>query len=104
MTGDPDLKAGHYLCVSVTDSGTGMDEATLQRAMEPFFTTKGERGTGLGLWVSNEIVEKHHGTLRARSREAREGRPGGTVFTLFLPSDSPDPEATNHPESLPRAL
>ncbi len=74
--------------ISVADSGTGMSEQTLHRIFEPFFSTKGITGTGLGLWVSREIVDKHGGTLRARSRERNEGRPGGTVFTLFLPIES----------------
>ena len=73
--------------VSVADNGIGMSLSTLNRIFEPFFSTKGITGTGLGLWVSDEIVEKHRGTLRARSRESRSGRPGGTVFTLFLPCD-----------------
>lgn len=66
--------------VTVADTGSGMDEATRTRIFEPFFSTKGITGTGLGLWISQEIVAKHHGTLKARSR------PGsGTVFRMFLP-------------------
>ena len=71
--------------VTVADNGTGMSEATLRRIFEPFFSTKGITGTGLGLWVSKEIVDKHGGTLRMRSRERLNGRDGGTVFALFLP-------------------
>jgi len=77
--------------ISVADNGTGMSAATLNRVFEPFFSTKGITGTGLGLWVSREIVDKHHGTLRARSREALPGRLGGTVFTLFLPTSPQTP-------------
>ena len=80
--------------ISVADSGTGMSEATLHRVFEPFFSTKGITGTGLGLWVSREIVDKHGGMLRARSRERRDGVPGGTVFTLFLPTEA-GPEAAS---------
>jgi signal transduction histidine kinase len=64
-----------------------MSSATLGRIFEPFFSTKGITGTGLGLWVSREIVDKHHGHLQARSRERREGRSGGTMFSLFLPTE-----------------
>jgi PAS domain S-box-containing protein len=73
--------------VSIADDGTGMSSATLGRIFEPFFSTKGITGTGLGLWVSREIVDKHHGHLQARSRERREGRSGGTMFSLFLPTE-----------------
>ncbi len=74
--------------ISVADDGTGMNAATMGRVFEPFFSTKGITGTGLGLWVSREIAEKHHGSLTARSRERLGGRAGGTVFSLFLPLEA----------------
>lgn len=73
------------LTITVTDNGTGITPSVMQRMFRAFFTTKGIRGTGLGLWISKEIIERHHGTLRVRTTQ-REGR-SGTVFTLFLPSD-----------------
>jgi signal transduction histidine kinase len=71
--------------VTVADNGTGMDDAVRNRIFEPFFSTKGITGTGLGLWISREIVEKHAGHLRVWSSRARAGFAGGTVFALFLP-------------------
>jgi len=68
---------------TVADTGSGMDNATLEHIFEPFFTTKSETGTGLGLWVSEEIIHKRHGVLHARSSEAPEHR--GSVFVFFLP-------------------
>jgi signal transduction histidine kinase len=50
---------------------------------EAFFTTKGISGTGLGLWISNEIVARHSGSLAVRTSQAAGG--SGTVFALFLP-------------------
>jgi signal transduction histidine kinase len=50
---------------------------------EPFYTTKRDTGTGLGLWLSYSIVQKHHGWIRVRSRADR-GR-SGTIFSVFLP-------------------
>ncbi len=73
--------------ITVADDGIGMDAEIHSHLFEPFFSTKGITGAGLGLWVSSEIVEKHQGTLRARSRFATEARRGGTVFTLFLPAE-----------------
>ncbi|MCU1324550.1 MAG: sensor signal transduction histidine kinase [Acidobacteriaceae bacterium] len=73
------------LMVTVADTGTGMDPETAQKIFAPFFTTKGIGGTGLGLWVSQEIVERHRGDLRVRSSR-RPGR-NGTAFTLFLPHE-----------------
>jgi PAS domain S-box-containing protein len=73
------------LTLTVADTGIGMTAAVMERIFEPFFTTKGSNGTGLGLWVSEDIVKRHRGILEFRSRQ-RESR-GGTVFTLFLPFD-----------------
>jgi len=74
------------LVITVADTGSGMPASVANRIFEPFYTTKGASGTGLGLWVSNEIVRRHHGTLRFRSSE-KEGR-SGTIFALFLPFDA----------------
>ncbi len=76
--------------VSVMDTGNGMTDEVRSRIFEPFFTTKEATGTGLGLWVSAEIVRKHHGTIRIRSRVAADGQSNGssgsgTVFMIFFP-------------------
>jgi signal transduction histidine kinase len=73
----------------VADNGCGMSAATRARIFEPFFTTKESTGTGLGLWVSSEIITKHRGTVRVASRPAEEanGKHAGTVFMLFFPED-----------------
>jgi two-component system, chemotaxis family, CheB/CheR fusion protein len=68
---------------TIADSGTGMDAETLLKIYEPFFTTKNETGTGLGMWVSAQLVERLQGDLRVSST-TRPGR-SGTVFSLFLP-------------------
>lgn len=73
------------IALTVADTGQGMTPQVLKKVFEAFYTTKGIGGTGLGLWVSQEIVDRHNGTLRVRSSH-KEGR-SGTVFTLFLPSD-----------------
>lgn len=72
--------------VTVADTGCGMDASTRPRIFEPFFSTKGITGTGLGLWVSQTILEKHggHAAVRSRVRNGATG-PGGTVFRVFLP-------------------
>lgn len=69
--------------ITIADSGSGMSKATLSKISEPFFTTKGDHGTGLGMWVSKEILDRHHGTLDVRSCQTK-GR-NGTAFTVFLP-------------------
>ena len=71
--------------ITVADNGIGISQANLARIFEPFYTTKKETGTGLGLWVSRGIVQKHGGSIRVRSRS--EGRSTGTVFAIFLPLD-----------------
>ena len=73
--------AGKQIRVTVADTGCGIDPAVRQRIFEPFFTTKAT-GTGLGLWVSTEIVRKHGGALQIRSRRAV---PSGTVASVTIP-------------------
>lgn len=69
--------------IVVADNGAGISPETRRRLFEPFVTTKGERGTGLGLWVSSGIVQKHEGSIRVHS-SIRSGR-SGTCFSVFLP-------------------
>ena len=68
------------LRVSVADTGHGMDAATRERLFRPFFTKKSSTGTGLGLWLSLEILNKHGATIRVRSAQGR-----GTVVSIFFP-------------------
>ncbi|AFL86384.1 histidine kinase with PAS domain [Terriglobus roseus DSM 18391] len=74
------------LMLTIADTGTGMPPDTLTRVFEAFFTTKGINGSGLGLWISRDIVNRHSGALHLRSCQ-REGR-RGTVAALFLPFDA----------------
>jgi len=76
----------------IADTGAGMLPPVLEHIFEPFFTTKEATGTGLGLWVSSEIVAKHNGSIRVRSRSETLGGPCGTVFDLFFP-DALEPVA-----------
>jgi response regulator RpfG family c-di-GMP phosphodiesterase len=79
----------HQALLSVRDNGIGMTPEILQRIWEPFFTTKGDRGTGLGLDVSRSIIESHGGRIDCQSS------PGcGATFTIFLPivAAAPDPQ------------
>lgn len=72
---------------TVADTGTGMEPEVRERIFEAFFTTKEVTGTGLGLWVSLEIIVKHRGIVKVRSRTAAEGKASGTVFSIFIPDD-----------------
>ena len=69
--------------ITVADTGTGMSPDVIAHLFEPFHSTKGISGTGLGLWISKGIIEKHHGSIRFRSST----KPGssGTVFSIFIP-------------------
>ena len=80
--------------LAVTDTGKGMDEATVARIWEPFFTTKPGVGTGLGLPLSYSIIQSHNGSVTVESSPGR-----GTTFRLELPS-GPDFEAAR-PEQTP---
>jgi PAS domain S-box-containing protein len=81
-------QSGRYVCLSVTDTGEGMDEETLQRATEPFFTTKGVgKGTGLGLPMVYGLAEQSGGRLVIESRKGQ-----GTTVEIWLPVASPAKE------------
>jgi signal transduction histidine kinase len=84
---------------TVADTGAGMTADTLARMFEPFFSTKGINGTGLGMWVSREIIERHEGVLTVRSTRKRPH--SGSVFRLFLPQE---PRLPSHPASPPHNL
>jgi PAS domain S-box-containing protein len=69
--------------IALSDNGGGIKPENLKRLFQPFFSTKHEEGTGLGLWVSYGIVTQHGGSIRVRSRV--DGPARGTVFSIFLP-------------------
>lgn len=71
--------------LTIADSGVGISPEIKSRLFEPFVSTKGETGTGLGLWVSSEIIRKHGGTIRFKSNSSPPST--GTVFSIFLPAE-----------------
>lgn len=73
----------HYARLTVADTGSGISSEIRKHLFAQFFTTKGSRGTGLGLWLTRDIVLRNGGRLRYHSRTAA---PSGTVFTIYLPS------------------
>jgi PAS domain S-box-containing protein len=78
LLGEGSSEAG--VQVTIADNGGGIPAELASRIFEPFYTTKGTRGTGLGLWVTREIIEKHRGTVRVRSKVGH-----GTVFMVRIP-------------------
>ena len=99
VTSYPELKAGPYLSLTVSDTGCGMTAEVMERIFDPFFTTKhpGE-GTGLGLSVALGIVKRHGGTMRTESEPGK-----GSTFTVLLPRTSAlDSRETEKTEALPR--
>jgi PAS domain S-box-containing protein len=83
-----ELKAGWYLCLSVADTGAGMDETTLARAVEPFFSTKGVgKGTGLGLSMVHGLASQLDGALTITSKRGL-----GTNVELWLPQTDAMPQ------------
>jgi signal transduction histidine kinase len=89
------------VALEVQDNGVGMDEETRRRCLEPFFSTKGVRGTGLGLAMVYGIMERHDGRIEIDSERGK-----GTTIRLVFPVQEPQPTAptdqTQSEESLPR--
>ena len=71
------------ILVTIADTGHGIAAQTRSTLFEPFHTTKGATGSGLGLWISKEIIDRHHGTIHVRS--SQDPAYHGTVFQIFLP-------------------
>jgi signal transduction histidine kinase len=76
-----DTPAG--VTVVIADNGTGISQENLSKLFLPFFTTKGEQGTGIGLWVSKGVIDKHGGTVTVDSSTEQDYH--GTTFTVWLP-------------------
>jgi nitrogen-specific signal transduction histidine kinase len=81
---DPEFLMSDSVHIQIRDTGHGIPEEYLPHIFEPFFSTKDEKGTGLGLWVSQGIVQAHGGSIKLRSREGR-----GTTFSVALPIGGP---------------
>ena len=86
----PDAQAGDFVCLTISDSGTGMPAEIMAKIFEPFFTTKeANKGTGLGLSTVYGIVKQHNGWLNVYSEVER-----GTTFRIFFPYCSETPEVS----------
>jgi PAS domain S-box-containing protein len=93
-----DWRSGeHGVRITIADTGHGMSPQTRKMIFDPFFTTKGITGTGLGLWVSAEILSKHHAKVFIRSRQKQPGQ--GTVFSIFFPHNGVLESTVNEPAS-----
>ena len=90
-------QSGPRVVLEVSDTGLGMTEEVRRRCLEPFFTTKGERGTGLGLSMVYGVLQRHQGTIDIQTALGR-----GTTFTLTLPAVTVEPP-TNETTSAPVA-
>src|SRR4029078_1348231 len=93
------LEPGRYIPLAVTDTGVGMDEVTLNRAIEPFFTTKGQgEGTGLGLSMVHGLAAQSGGALKIHSKVGK-----GTTAEIWLPAAEGRADSlTSREEDLPR--
>ena len=77
--------SGTGYAITIADDGPGISEKNRAQIFNLFFTTKGEQGTGLGLWLVKSLVEKHGGKIAFKSRTIEEGFSHGTVFRIWLP-------------------
>lgn len=82
--------------IDVTDTGIGMTEETKDKLFTSFFSTKGSKGTGLGLPTTFKIIKEHSGTINVESEYGR-----GTTFTITLPIEPPEQPALEQPDPIP---
>lgn len=89
------------IVVTISDTGSGIAEPVRKRLFEPFFSTKEQTGTGLGLWATETIVRRHGGNIAVRTAATKDRH--GTVFSLFFPFNGIRPEhwALRGPQSVP---
>lgn len=79
----------HGVRVTIADNGSGIAREEMRNIFEPFYTTKKDVGIGLGLWLTQSLVQKHHGTIRVRSTVDSDR--SGTAFVIFFPREIPQP-------------
>jgi len=93
------VQAPTHVVLEVSDTGTGMDEETRKRCLEPFYSTKGQRGTGLGLAMVYGVVQRHDGTIEIESAPGR-----GSTFRLVFPLREAPPTETGGASAVAAAL
>jgi signal transduction histidine kinase len=80
-------KLGPGIRITLADNGSGIPAEVVGRVFMPFFTTKADVGTGIGLWVTRNLIEKHGGSIQCRSSQKSSS---GTVMSIFVPRHIPE--------------
>jgi signal transduction histidine kinase len=83
--------------ISIADNGCGINREHLDKIFQPFFTTKGEKGTGVGLWMTKRIIEEHGGTIDVSS--STEAGQSGTKFKIMLSGTADRVLSASEPDS-----